>query len=367
MAAAEAKRIAAEKVAREAASKTRPASDAAAASREALTAAEQRFKAAEERLAALEKERVATPPPGDATRQRVDEEQARLAALAAVIIPRATTEKPGRNEVRLYSYMHFRVDTPDKSCVIGPLPAVEAVKQASYGSLVFRDVEEPARTAGMKGYEQCNGLKGMTRVVYYVVDDKRRGRARTDAVATRVRYLPTPTRVDEFDVNLEQRTATRTQSTVVQPVSTAALAPGNPDDGLAKRTALAAAADNKVQSDAAARGERRLWHYANVSPQCTLGAPAVVEVVKAPSHGTLLNRDEASLVFTPTGGGLEKCIGTSVPGTGVYYSFAKDGARAGTDAFSIRVHYPASITRIDHFEVDLATRISRRVRVESVK
>ncbi len=64
--------------------------------------------------------------------------------------------------------------------------------------------------------DHCVGTKGIARAAYYVINDADRERNGTDVVSIRVRYEKAAPRIDEFEIKLQQRSATRTKVTAVK-------------------------------------------------------------------------------------------------------------------------------------------------------
>ncbi len=213
VAAAETRRAAAEMAAREASQqKSSATASEASKTQEVLTAAEERFKVAEQRLAALEKDRESPGSGRPASNSKTAPNQDEIVKRAAIETDaiRRFREETAREtkSVLLFYYMDI-----NKLCELGPLATLEVVKAPAYGAILFRDEPRVARMFTTAGLEHCVGTKGMARVAYYIINDADRERGGTDTVSIRVRYDKAAPRIEEFDIKMRERTATRTKVT----------------------------------------------------------------------------------------------------------------------------------------------------------
>ncbi len=136
------------------------------------------------------------------------------------------------------------------------------------------------------------------------------------------------------------------------------------EEARAKKAAIEAEAVLKAREEQRTTREFRFWSFKNVDLQCKHRALPIVEILKKPSYGTIVLREETVVARAFTNKDLEHCIGTTGPGVVSYYVIAeKDRDRTDTDTFTIRAFYPQGPTIIFEFSSDLATRTTTRTKM----
>ena len=182
------------------------AAEDARTAREALAAAEGKRKEAETRLAALERAEQDRKAALEILRQQ-DAAAAKREDVSLQAVQKAQTEFQQRREIQLGQYFSL-----NDQCRWQSPPAIETIKKPQYGKIVVREGQITAVAIFAKQRQHCLGSKGTGRSVYYVLDEKHRDRSDVDSLALRLRYSGgSIIDVLEYDVDLGQRTSTRTK------------------------------------------------------------------------------------------------------------------------------------------------------------
>ena len=175
--------------------------------REALEAAEAKRKESEVRLAALEKAEQDRQAALEIIR-KTDVASAKRAAIDAQAVFKVNDEMRQRREIQLSQQFSLN----DQCSWLTP-PVIEIVDKPKFGAIVVRDGQITATSIFAKNRQHCLGSKGRGRTIFYVLDEKHKDRTDGDAVTLRVRHTGGIVDTHEFQIDLDQRAATRTKIT----------------------------------------------------------------------------------------------------------------------------------------------------------
>ena len=181
------------------------AAEEARATRDALTAAEAKQKEAETRLAALEQAEQDRQMALEILR-KTDEAAAKRAAIDLQTVQQAQKEFQQRREIQLGQFYSL-----NDQCRVQPPPSIEVAKKPKYGTIVVREVQGVIASVFAKHRQHCIGSKGPVRSAYYVLDEKHRDRTDTDTITLRARHPGGITDIVDYEIDLGQRTSTRTK------------------------------------------------------------------------------------------------------------------------------------------------------------
>ena len=159
------------------------AAEEARTTRAALAAAEAKQREAEAKLAALEK------------REAIESEAVRV----------GQEEWRKVKEFRIFQYLSISTQ-----CKVFTPPSIDIVKKPNYGAVVLKVGQTMAVAIARKDRQHCIGTRGQGRIGHYVINDKDLDRVDTDAVSVRVRFPNGNVQLDDYEINLAERIATRT-------------------------------------------------------------------------------------------------------------------------------------------------------------
>ena len=111
-----------------------------------------------------------------------------------------------RREIQLGQFFSL-----NDQCRVQPPPSVEVVKKPRYGTIVVREGQGVVMAVFAKNRQHCIGTKGALRSPYYVLDEKHRDRTDTDTITLRSRHSNGVTDIVDYEIDLGQRTSTRTK------------------------------------------------------------------------------------------------------------------------------------------------------------
>ncbi|MFZ4806322.1 MAG: SUMF1/EgtB/PvdO family nonheme iron enzyme [Hyphomicrobiaceae bacterium] len=111
-------------------------------------------------------------------------------------------------------------------------------------------------------------------------------------------------------------------------------------------------------------GSIHVWSFISVDDNCKVLELPRVEVLQQPQLGRVSMERRQAAVTQPLGSGVRHCLGVKGEGITVSYD-ARSGTTTGTDTIVFRVEY-VNTKWMHEFEVDLAKRSARRVRVTQV-
>jgi hypothetical protein len=103
----------------------------------------------------------------------------------------------------------------DIKCRVLDPATIEIVKGPRYGTLAMRVEEGVVAGKLRKKYDHCEGTKGKGRAVYYAFKDPERDRKGSDTFSIRVIRADGSIDIQEFEINLEDHTSTRTKVTFI--------------------------------------------------------------------------------------------------------------------------------------------------------
>ena len=138
------------------------------------------------------------------------EATARRSAIEAEALRKAQEEWLHRKEILVWKGLSLT-----KQCRPWPPAIVEILKPPLYGTLEMRAEQHVARKFARKGFDHCAGTKGQGRAVYYVIKNSERHRKDTETISLRVRHAGGGVDIQEFEINLGDRSSTRTKLTLV--------------------------------------------------------------------------------------------------------------------------------------------------------
>lgn len=159
------------------------------------------------RLEDLKKQQQSVQPaPGESA-----EAAARRAAIEAEALRKAQEEWLDRKEIRVALFISVNMQ-----CRVWPPAIVQIVKPPLYGTLDMRVEDGVTGKSIRKEFDHCAGTKGRGRAVYYVIKDLERDRKGSDTFSVRVVRAGGNIDIQEFQINLGDRTSTRTKITLVK-------------------------------------------------------------------------------------------------------------------------------------------------------
>jgi hypothetical protein len=136
-----------------------------------------------------------------------------------------------------------------------------------------------------------------------------------------------------------------------QVVAAAAQSPAPPASGVTTGAIPPGGAAAPVRgTKAVAERPARVFVLASFDPQCQPVQPAQISLDRPPVKGTVTFREGQTTTVQYSLSG--KCIGTKLPGTGIYYTAAK--GQTGTDSFTISARLPTGELATRTFTVEIA-------------
>jgi hypothetical protein len=133
------------------------------------------------------------------------------AAIETEALHKAQQEWLNRKEIRVALFISVNMQ-----CQVLPPAIVEIVKAPLYGTLAMRVEEGQTGKSIRKEFDHCTGTKGKGRAVYYVIKEPERHRKGSDTFSVRVVRAGGNIDIQEYEINLEDRTSTRTKVTLVR-------------------------------------------------------------------------------------------------------------------------------------------------------
>jgi len=104
----------------------------------------------------------------------------------------------------------------DHACRIYLPRSVDIVKRPKYGIIEMRVEEGTIGCSFTESSKHCIGKKGQARFLYYVLNDKDRDSTAIETIITRVHFPNGSIREFEYEINLAERTSTRTRVSQVR-------------------------------------------------------------------------------------------------------------------------------------------------------
>lgn len=150
------------------------------------------------------------PPAPTPALKDLDQDAARRAAMQAEVQRKAQEEWLNRKEIRVALFVSV-----DLQCHVLAPAIIEIVKGPRYGTLAMRVEEGRVGKGFRKKYNHCAETKGKGRAVYYVFRDSDSDRKGSDTFSIRVVRAGGNIDIQEFEVNLEDHTSTRTKITPI--------------------------------------------------------------------------------------------------------------------------------------------------------
>lgn len=136
----------------------------------------------------------------------------------------------------------------------------------------------------------------------------------------------------------------------------------------AKKTTIEAEALRKAQGDFRTTGEFRFWSFMDLDLKCNHKSPPIVEVIKKPSYGSIVMREDTVTARVFANKDLEHCTGSTGRGLAGYFVVGeKHRDRTDVDTFSLRVRFASGVNIAYEFSADLGTRVTTRTKATKLR